>query len=89
MFFFIDWKLPPPACPGTTGNDESRYTTLKTEWDHSNHIQIMNTTSAEKYSSNNTHLQKCVANPSHTSVNSPVSSTPFECGYGGEGVFGV
>ena len=19
MFFFIDWKLPPPACPGTTG----------------------------------------------------------------------
>ena len=20
MFFFIDWKLPPPACPGTTGN---------------------------------------------------------------------
>ena len=20
MFFFIDWKLPPPACPGTTGS---------------------------------------------------------------------
>ena len=19
MFFFIDWKLPPPACPGTSG----------------------------------------------------------------------
>ena len=19
MFLFIDWKLPPPACPGTTG----------------------------------------------------------------------
>ena len=19
MFFFMDWKLPPPACPGTTG----------------------------------------------------------------------
>ena len=22
MFFFIDWKLPPPACPGTTGISE-------------------------------------------------------------------
>ena len=22
-FFFIDWKLPPPACPGTTGSSSS------------------------------------------------------------------